>query len=83
MDKAHPLSTLMVVQFLYIKKDPHRPIEENGGVLGHEVPYLSVVGAPMYLALCTGPDISFSIKIYLPDIASHQLDGNGLVLNTS
>ena len=29
MDKAHPLSTPMVVRSFDIKKDPYRPIEEN------------------------------------------------------
>ena len=44
MDKAHPLSTPMVVRSLNAENDPFRPQENNEKVLGHEVPYLSVVG---------------------------------------
>jgi hypothetical protein len=29
MDKAHPLSTLMVVRSLDVKKNPFRPHEDN------------------------------------------------------
>ena len=50
MDKAHPLSTPMVIRSLDIKKDPYRPREKNEKVLGPEVPYLSAIGALMYLA---------------------------------
>ena len=50
MDKAHTLSTPMSIRSLDIKKDPYRPIEKNEEVLSSKVPYLSVVGALMYLA---------------------------------
>jgi hypothetical protein len=63
MDKAHPLSTPMVVRSLDIKKDPYRPREKNEQVLGPEVPYLSAIGALMYLANNTRPDIAFSINV--------------------
>ena len=39
----------MVARSLGTKKDNYCPIEENEEVLGPEVPYLSVVGALMYL----------------------------------
>ena len=32
-------------------------------LLGHEVPYLSAIGALMYLANCTRLDISFSVNL--------------------
>ena len=49
MDKAQPLSTPTVFQSLDINKNPYRPIEKNEAVLGPEVPYISVVGALIYL----------------------------------
>ena len=49
MDKAHSLSTLMVVRSLDVKKDPFRPHEDNKELLGPEVPYLSAIGVLMYL----------------------------------
>ena len=50
MDKAHPLSTPMVGWSFDVKKDPFRPQEDDEETLGHEVPYLSAIGALMYLA---------------------------------
>lgn len=38
MDKAHPLSTPMVVRSLEANKDPFRPPEEDEELLGPEVP---------------------------------------------
>uniref|UniRef100_A0A2N9GX57 Reverse transcriptase Ty1/copia-type domain-containing protein n=2 Tax=Fagus sylvatica TaxID=28930 RepID=A0A2N9GX57_FAGSY len=63
MDKAHPLSTPMVVRSLDVKKDPFRPQEVGEETLGPEVPYLSAIGALMYLANCTRPDIAFSVNL--------------------
>ncbi|WKA03311.1 hypothetical protein VitviT2T_021428 [Vitis vinifera] len=63
MDKAHPLSSPMVVQSLDVKKDPFRPCEKDEELLGPEVPYLSAIGALMYLANCTRPDIAFSVNL--------------------
>jgi hypothetical protein len=63
MEKAHPLSTLMVVCSLDVKKDPFRPREDDEEILGPKVPYLSAIGALMYLANCTRPDIAFSINL--------------------
>ena len=47
MDKAHPISSPMVVRSLNAKEDPFRPREENEEILGTEVPYLSAIGALM------------------------------------
>ena len=63
MDKAHPIGTPMVVRSLNMKNDPFRPREENEEVLGPEVPYLSAIGALMYLANNTRPDIAFSVNL--------------------
>ena len=63
MDKAHPLSTPMVVRSLEVSKDPFRPQEENGEPLGPEVPYITAIGALMYLANATRPDIAFSVNL--------------------
>ncbi|WKA05539.1 hypothetical protein VitviT2T_023501 [Vitis vinifera] len=63
MDKAHPLSSPMVIRSLDVKKDSFRPCEKDEELLGPEVPYLSVIGALMYLANCTRPDIAFSVNL--------------------
>ena len=63
MDKAHPLSSPMVVRSLDVKNDPFRPYEKGEELLGHEVPYLSDIGALLYLANCTRPDIAFSVNL--------------------
>ena len=63
MDKATPLSTPLVVRSLNGENDPFRPHEENEKILGPKVPYLSAIGAFMYLANCTRPDISFDVNL--------------------
>ena len=63
MDKAHPLSSPMVVRSLDVKNDPFRPCEKGEELLGPEVPYLNAISALMYLANCTRPDIAFSVNL--------------------
>ena len=63
MDKAHLLCTPMIVRSLDVKKDHFRPREDNEEILGLEVPYLSAIGALMYLANCTHPDIAFAVNL--------------------
>ena len=53
----------MVVLSLDVKNDPFRPCEKGGELLGPEIPYLSVIGALMYLANYTRPDIAFSVNL--------------------
>ena len=62
MDKANPLSTTMVVRSLNIETDPFRPCEKNEKILDSKFSYLSAIGALMYLANCTRPDISFAVN---------------------
>jgi hypothetical protein len=53
MEKAHPLNTPMIVRSFDVKKNNFRPREDDGEILGPEVPYLSTIGALIYLANCT------------------------------
>ncbi|XP_074342536.1 secreted RxLR effector protein 161-like [Apium graveolens] len=53
----------MVVRFLEPDKDPFRPRENDEDVLGPEIPYLGAIGALMYLANNTRPDIAFAVNL--------------------
>jgi hypothetical protein len=61
MDKIYVLRTPMVVHALEKDIDQFRPKQEEE-VLGHEYPYLSAIGALMYLANNTRPDIAFAVN---------------------
>ena len=63
MDKSHPLSTPMVVRALEVNKDPFKPKEDTKDILRPEVPYLSAIGALLYLADYTKPGIAFAINL--------------------
>ena len=63
MDKAHPLRSPMIVRSLDVKKNTFRLCEKGEELLGPEVPYLSAIGALIYLANCTRPDIVFSVNL--------------------
>ena len=79
MDKAHPLSTPMDVRLLEIDKDHFRPKENDEELLGPEVPYLSALGAIMYLASHTRLDISFVVNLLVRYSSSPTKDiGQGL-----
>jgi hypothetical protein len=43
-----------------VKNDHFRPQEDDEEIFGPDVSYLSAIGALMYLANCTRPDIAFS-----------------------
>ena len=70
MDKSHSLCTLMVVRSLDVDQDPFRPQEKDEELIGPEVPYLSVIGALMYLANYTRPDITFAVNLLARDNSS-------------
>jgi hypothetical protein len=70
MDKSYHNKTPMVVRSLEIEKDPLRPRDIGEKILGPYVPYLSVIGALMYLANCTQPDIAFVMNL----LARHSVD---------
>jgi hypothetical protein len=64
IDKLYLIKTPMVVRSLDVEKDPFRPREEEEEeILGLHVPYLSVVGALMYLANSTRPDTAFAVNL--------------------
>ena len=46
-----------------MENEPFRPCEKNEELLGPEVPYLSAIGALMYLVNCTHSNIVFSINL--------------------
>ena len=63
MGKTHFLSSSKLVRSLDVKNDSFRPREKGEELLGSEVPYLSVIGALIYLYNCTSPYISFSFSL--------------------
>jgi hypothetical protein len=62
MDKAYPQRTSMIVRALKKDKDPFSPKQEGKEVLGAKYPYLSAIGALMYLANNTMPDITLTVN---------------------
>jgi hypothetical protein len=62
MDKAYSARTPIVIRALEKDKDPFKPKEQGEEVLGQEYLYLSVIGALMYLANNTRPDIVFVVN---------------------
>jgi hypothetical protein len=63
IDKAYPSKTPMAVRALKKDTDPFQSRQEGEEVLGSEYPYLSVIGALMYLANNTRPDIAFAVNL--------------------
>ena len=57
MDKSHPLSSLMIVHSLEMKKDLFYPKEDNEELLSPKTPNYSVNGVLMNLANYTWLDI--------------------------
>ncbi|KAM1432927.1 hypothetical protein ACFXTO_015413 [Malus domestica] len=62
-DKANPLSTPMVIRSLDAKRDPFRLKEDDEKILEPEVPYLSAIGASLYLAQCIILNNSFAVNL--------------------
>ena len=63
MADCHPFSSLMVVRSLGPDTDPFRPKMNDEDLLSPEMPYLSAIGALMYLATHTRPDIAFAVNL--------------------
>jgi hypothetical protein len=63
MNKACPSKTPMVVRVLEKDTDPFRPRQEGEELLGFKYPYLSVIGALMYLVNNTIPDIALTVNL--------------------
>ena len=63
MDKLHSISSPIVVHSLEVNKDLFHPKEDNEELLGLEVPYYIVIGALMYFADYTRPDIEFLVNL--------------------
>ena len=47
MDRAHPLSSSMVIHSLDMKNDEFRPCENDEELCGPKVPYLKTISALM------------------------------------
>jgi hypothetical protein len=62
MDKAYPLRTLMIVHALEKDIDPFKSKQKGEEVFEAEYTYLSAIGALMYLANNTRPDITFTVN---------------------
>ena len=63
MDKATPATSPMQVRPAVKEKDPFGPKQDDEEALEPEVLYLSAIGALLYLACCTRPDIAFSVNL--------------------
>jgi hypothetical protein len=63
MDKTYPSKTPMIIRALGKDSDPFRPRQEGEEVLCSEYPYLSAIGALMYLANNTRLDITFIVNL--------------------
>ena len=64
MDKSYPAKAPMVVRSIDLEKDVFRPRDEREEILGSEFPYLSLIGALMYLANSTNFDIAFAVNLF-------------------
>src|SRR6185436_18756831 len=63
MDKSYPAKAPMVVRSIDLEKDVFRRQDRREEILGSEFPYLSLIGALMYLANSTRPDIAFAVNL--------------------
>jgi hypothetical protein len=69
----YPATTPMIVCALEKDKDPLKPREEGEEVLGQEYPYLSAIGALMYLTNNTRPDIVFAVNCLVRHNTTHTI----------
>ncbi len=63
MQKSYPVSTPMEMRSLDTAKDMFKKRQDNEPVLDSDKPYLSAIGALLYLANNTRPDISFAVSL--------------------
>lgn len=63
MQNSKPASTPMDLRSLDPAKDMFKKQMEHKQVIGPEKPYLSAIGALMYLANQTQPDIAFAVNL--------------------
>ncbi|XP_070667896.1 secreted RxLR effector protein 161-like [Malus domestica] len=61
--KAPPAEASSIWRSIDVKRDPVPPKKDKEEILEPKVPYLSAIGALLYLAQCTGPDISFAVNL--------------------
>lgn len=73
MDKSYPTKAPMVIRSIDLEKDVFRPQDEGEEILGLEFPYLSLIGALMYLANSTKPDIAFAVNLLARHSAIPQI----------
>ncbi|XP_074323558.1 secreted RxLR effector protein 161-like [Apium graveolens] len=69
---------IVKVRSLKVKNDPFHPKKEDEDPIGPEVPYLSAIGALMYLANNTRPDIAFAVNLlarFSSDPSKRHRDG--------
>jgi hypothetical protein len=71
MDKAYPLRTFMIIHALEKDTDLFKPKQEGEEVLGAEYPYLSAIGALIYLGNNTRLDIAFAVNCLAKHSAAH------------
>jgi hypothetical protein len=62
MDKAYSATTPMIVRAMEKDKDLFKQRKEGEEVSGQEYPYLSAIGALIYLANNTRPKIAFTVN---------------------
>ncbi|KAJ9558226.1 hypothetical protein OSB04_012840 [Centaurea solstitialis] len=58
----HRKDGILIHQENYTQKDSFRPKEDDEEILSLECSYLGAIGALLYLAQCTRPDISFAVN---------------------
>jgi hypothetical protein len=63
MDKAYSSRTPMIIRALEKDIDIFQPLQDGEEVLDSEYPYLRAIGALMYLANNTRPDIAFAVNL--------------------